>query len=113
MRAAIERSRLSQHLVAACAVLAPEPMPAWSVDEILAVHFRMHKAEGVLFPDALVRAALACGLNVVTVPEKQLEERAETALAAPIEALTTRIESLKKAVGAPGARIRKTPLWPP
>jgi len=31
-------------------------MPDWSTDEILAVHFRMHKAEGELFRDALVRA---------------------------------------------------------
>ena len=28
-----------------------------NLDEILAVHFRMHKAEGVLFRDALARAA--------------------------------------------------------
>ena len=40
------------------------PMPDWSVEEILAVHFRMHKAEGVLFRDALVEAANACGLAV-------------------------------------------------
>jgi hypothetical protein len=108
MRAAIERSRLSRHLVAACAVLLPEPMPAWSVSEILAVHFRMHKAEGVLFPDALVRAALTCGLNVVTVPEKQLEEHAERTLAVPIEPLTKRIETLKKTVGAPWGKDQKS-----
>jgi hypothetical protein len=30
-------------------------MPDWSIDEILAVHFRMHKTEGVLFRDALAR----------------------------------------------------------
>jgi len=108
MRAAIERSRLSRHLVAACAVLVPEPMPAWSVDEILAVHFRMHKAEGVLFPDALARAAQACGLHVVTIPEKRLEEGAEKALAAPIGALTKRIETLKKTVGAPWGKDQKS-----
>lgn len=108
MWAAINRSRLSRHLVAACAVLVPEPMPAWSVDEILAVHFRMHKAEGVLFPDALVRAALACGLNVVTIPEKRLAERAETALATPIGDLTKRIETLKKSVGAPWGKDQKS-----
>ena len=112
MRAALERSRQARHLVQACAVLVPEPMPAWSVDEILAVHFRMHKAEGVLFPEALVQAALACGLNVVTIREKRLAECAERALAAPIEALTKRIEALKKTVGAPGVRIRNARRWP-
>jgi len=29
-------------------------MPDWSTDEILAVHVRMHKAEGELFRDVLV-----------------------------------------------------------
>jgi len=42
-----------------------------SVDEILAVHFRMHKAEGVLFRDVLLQAAADCGLRPVPVPEKQ------------------------------------------
>jgi hypothetical protein len=107
MRAAIERSRQSRHPVAACAVLVPEPMPAWSVDEILAAHFRMHKAEGVLFPDALVQAARACGLNVVTIREKRLEERAERALATPIAALIERIEALKKTVGPPWGKDQK------
>ncbi len=107
MRAAIERARLSRHLVTACAVLVPERMPAWSVDEILAVHFRMHKAEGLLFPDTLVQAARVCGLNVVTIPEKRLDERAERALAAPIGALTKRIEALKKTVGAPWGKDQK------
>jgi hypothetical protein len=46
MRAAIERSRQSRHRVAACAVLVPEPMPAWSVDEILAVHFPHAQSQG-------------------------------------------------------------------
>jgi len=108
MGAAVARSRLSRHLVAACAVLVPEPMPAWSIDEILAVHFRMHKAEGVLFPDALVRAALACGLNVVAIPEKRLAERAERVLAAPIGTLTKTIETLKKIVGAPWGKDQKS-----
>jgi hypothetical protein len=58
----------------ACAVIVADPMPDWSTDEILAVHFRMHKAEGVLFPDALVRGARACGLDVIAIPEKQLKE---------------------------------------
>jgi hypothetical protein len=59
MRAALSRSHELGHEIVACAVLVPDPMPDWSTDEILAVHFRMHKAEGVLFPDVLVRGAAA------------------------------------------------------
>ena len=74
--AAVDRARAARHDVVACAVLMPAPMPAWSTAEILAVHFRMHKAEGVLFPEALCEAIRACGVRVVALPEKTLDTRA-------------------------------------
>src|SRR5690242_5191310 len=49
MRAVMKREEERGNEVKACAVLVGNPMPGWSTDEILAVHFRMHKAEGVLF----------------------------------------------------------------
>jgi hypothetical protein len=107
LHAAVERARSSGHDLVGCAVLVPEPMPAWSTDEILAVHFRMHKAEGVLFPDALARAAVACGLSVLTIPEKQLNERAGEALATPASELIERIATLGKSVGAPWGKDQK------
>lgn len=83
LRAAKERVTELGHEIAACAVLVGEGMPTWSVDEILAVHFRMHKAEGELFRDALVRAADASGLRLVAIPEKRLDAHAEKCLSAP------------------------------
>jgi hypothetical protein len=71
LQAALARAGEQHHDVSACAVLVGNPMPDWSVDEILAVHFRMHKAEGALFRDVLLHAAAACGLRPVAVPEKQ------------------------------------------
>ena len=71
LRAAIARAGQQHHDVSACGVLVGSPMPDWSVDEILAVHFRMHKAEGALFRDVLLQAAATCGLRPVAVPEKQ------------------------------------------
>jgi len=71
LQAALARAGEQQHDVTACGVLVGNPMPDWSVDEILAVHFRMHKAEGVLFRDVLLQAAADCGLRPVAVPEKQ------------------------------------------
>src|SRR2546427_6156560 len=65
MRAAVKRERERENEITGCAVLVAGTMPNWSVEEILAVHFRMHKAEGVLFRDALVRAAKSCGLKLV------------------------------------------------
>ena len=94
--------------IVACAVLVADPMPDWSTDEILAVHFRTHKAEGVLFPDALVRGAGACGLNVVVIPEKRLTEHAERSLAKPLSRLMKQIEALGKSVGAPWGKDQKS-----
>jgi len=71
LQAALARAGKQQHDVTACGVLVGNPMPDWSVDEILAVHFRMHKAEGVLFREVLLQAAADCGLRPVAVPEKQ------------------------------------------
>jgi hypothetical protein len=107
MRAALERAREAGHDVAACAVLVGEPMPDWSVDDILAVHVRMHKAEGVLFRDALVRAADVCGLRLAAIPEKLLTQHAEKALAVPVSALMKRIAMLGKAVGSPWGKDQK------
>ena len=107
MRTAVGRARNAGHEVAACAVLVVDPMPDWTVDEILAVHFRMHKAEGVLFRDALVRAAEACGLRVLGIPEKRLGAHAERALATSVNRLRKTIASLGKSVGPPWGKDQK------
>ena len=82
-------------------------MPDWTTDEILAVHFRMHKAEGVLFPDSLVQAARECGLNVIAIAEKRLSTHAERAIAMPMSRLMKTIETLGKSVGAPWGKDQK------
>ena len=107
MQTALKRAREAGHEVAACAVLMVDPTPDWTVDEILAVHFRMHKAEGVLFRDALARAAVACGLRLIEIPEKLLDEHAERALPTSVNSLWKLIASLGKSVGPPWGRDQK------
>ena len=107
MRAAVKRERERNHEVTGCAVLVANPMPDWSVDEILAVHFRMHKAEGVLFREALVGAANACGLRLVAIPEKLLTKHAERALGIPASGLVKKIAALGKSVGPPWGKDQK------
>jgi hypothetical protein len=107
MQAAAQRAREAEHQIVACAVLVAGPMPHWSVEEVLAVHFRMHKAEGVLFRDALARAAGACGWRLVAIPEKQLTEQAEWALATSATALMNRLATLGKSAGPPWGRDQK------
>jgi hypothetical protein len=93
MRAFVRRS--AGHDIAGCAVLVGSPMPDWTIEQILSVHIRMHKAEGVLFPAALIAAAKACDLNVVAIPEKEL-------------ALDDAVVALGKSVGPPWGKDQKS-----
>jgi hypothetical protein len=107
IRLAVRRARDAGHDAVAGAVLVGDPMPAWSVDEILAVHFRMHKAEGVLFRDVLLRAVKACGLRVVAVPEKRLMQDARRILATPAGGLVKTLGALGRSVGPPWGKDQK------
>ena len=98
MRAAVALERSRGNTVAGCAVLVGNPMPAWTTGEILAVHFRMHKAEGVLFRDVLVRASRACRLKTVEVPLASLEKHAR---------LTRQVTALGKTAGPPWGKDQK------
>jgi hypothetical protein len=107
MRAAVAREQKRQNDVTACGVLVNNPMPGWSTGEILAVHFRMHKAEGVLFRDALVRAAGGCRLRVAEIPEKQLLQEAERALGKPAKELANTLAALGRSAGPPWGKDQK------
>lgn len=107
MRAAVKREQERKNKVTGCAVLVGNPMPDWSVEEILAVHFRMHQAEGVLFRDALVRAAKASRLKLVAIPEKELWKHAESAFGIPLSRLEAKVATLGKLVGPPWGKDQK------
>ena len=107
LRAAVARAREAGQRVRACAVLLTEPMPDWSVAEVLAVHFRMHKAEGVLFRDALARAAVECDLKLVGIQEKQFEAQAARILGKSLPSVRATIASLGKSVGPPWGKDQK------
>jgi hypothetical protein len=107
MRAAVKGERARQNEATACAVLVGNPMPEWSVAEILAVHFRMHKAEGVLFRDVLVHAATESALRVVAIPETLLMKQAEKALGISESDLVKKITAIGKLVGAPWGKDQK------
>jgi hypothetical protein len=107
LKAAVERAAEAGHRPAAGAVLVGAPLPAWSVEAIAAVHVRMHQAEGALFRDALARAVEACGLPLVTIPEKGLGTHAPEALGASPEALDRALRALGRAAGPPWGRDQK------
>ena len=104
IKAAIKRERDRKNEIAGCAVLVGTPMPDWSTDEILAVHFRMHKAEGVLFQNALVRASEKSKLNTFPVPEKELLAQASRQLG---DRVMQQVAGLGKSVGPPWGKDQK------
>jgi hypothetical protein len=107
MRLAIKREQKRNNQVIGCGVLMTDPMPDWSVDEILAVHFRMHKAEGVLFREALSRAAKATNLSVVEIPDKTITAYATKELRMSADELNKMIAKLGKTCGPPWGKDQK------
>jgi hypothetical protein len=107
LQAALKRQRDRGNDIVACAVLTGTPMPDWTVEQILAVHFRMHQAEGVLFREALAEAAKASGLKLVALPEKTLLQEAEKLLRTPTNDLTKTISVLGKSAGPPWGKDQK------
>jgi hypothetical protein len=107
LKAAVKREKDRGNEVAACAVLVGNPLPDWSVDQILAVHFRMHQAEGVLFRDVLIEAAKACELKLITLPEKTLVQEAEKLLRSPSSDLARRVATMGKSAGPPWGKDQR------
>ena len=107
IRAAVKRTQAAKHEIVACAVLVGDPMPDWSVEEILSVHFRMHKAEGALFQDVLGAAAKSCGITLAPVSIKQLDAEARAAFGPRTSEILARIAVLGKSAGPPWGKDQK------
>ena len=107
IRNAIEALAGTGHEVCSCGVLVGGGMPPWSTDEILAVHVRMHQAEGELFRDVLVAGACACGFIPTKLREKAALEEAASMLGLSRTQLETNLVALGKTVGAPWGKDQK------
>ena len=102
-----ERLVAAGHDVVGCGILIGAGMPAWSTEEILAVHVRMHKAEGELFRDVLVAGARACGLAVTTLRDKTALDDAAAAVRSSRAELEALLVALGKTVGPPWGKDQK------
>lgn len=107
LKALVERETERGNVVSGCAVLTSSPMPNWTVDEILAVHFRMHKAEGVLFSNAMLQAAKDCKLRPLGVAEKTLASDAPVRLGFNSKSLEKILSLMGKASGPPWTKDQK------
>jgi hypothetical protein len=107
IRDAARRMGEAGHQVCGCAVLVGTGMPDWSTEEILAVHVRMHKAEGELFRDVLVAGARACELELTTLPEKSALDDAAKMLGLTRTRLDAYLAALGKTAGPPWGKDQK------
>lgn len=102
-----KRCEQAGHEVAGCAVLVGNGMPKWTTVEILAVHIRMHQAEGEIFREVLVQAAKACVLAVTTLPDKTVFEAAAKRLRIRRSQLDAKLAALGKSAGPPWGQYQK------
>ena len=107
IRDAAKRCADAGHELRGCAVLVGTGMPAWTTGEILAVHVRMHKAEGEMFRDILVDAVRACGIEPTTLPDKTAIDAAAKALGVTRARLDAELAALGKAAGPPWGQYQK------
>jgi hypothetical protein len=107
VKAAARFCKQAGHEVAGCGVLVGTGMPEWTTAEILAVHVRMHKAEGEMFRDLLVEAARHCGIEPVTLPDKAALDAAAKKLRLSRAQLDSRLATLGKAAGPPWGQYQK------
>ena len=107
IREAARRISEAGHELCGCAVLVGTGMPTWSTDEILAVHVRMHKAEGELFRDVLVAGARACDLALSTLPDKSAIDDAAGMLGLTRARLDKHLATLGRSAGPPWGKDQK------
>ena len=107
IRGAARRCADAGHELCGCAVLVGTGMPDWTTDEILAVHVRMHKAEGALFRNVLVNGARACGIELTTLPAKSAIDTAAAKLGVTRAQLDTQLATLGKSAGPPWGADQK------
>lgn len=93
--------------VRGAAILQSNGRQGVSLEAILASHALIHTADGDHFRSALAEAGRRCGIEAARVRQRELVERAASALKQPAERLQARVASLGKTVGPPWGADQK------
>jgi hypothetical protein len=103
------RAQLAQrgYALGTAAVLLAAGRPLPELENILSSHALIHTADGELFREALTRASVRCGLEVVSVKEKELAGEAARFLRIAEEALLKRVTELGRSLGPPWSQDEK------
>jgi hypothetical protein len=89
------------------AVLLASGKPLPELEKILASHAMIHTADGELFREALTWASMRCGLQVVSVKEKEVMGEAAQTLGLLEAAVSKRVAEIGKELGAPWSQDEK------
>jgi len=107
VRAAIAELREGGHEPIACGLLLARGRPLPGLVQVLGSHALIHAAEGELFRDVLRTASRTCGLRLVEVVERDLDERATRSLRRPAAEVRKRLAEWGKALGSPWTQDEK------
>jgi hypothetical protein len=77
------------------------------LEKILASHALIHTADGELFRECLLHAGERCGLEVMSIRERELLEQAAKTLRVPGPSLLRRITELGRVLGSPWTQDEK------
>jgi len=77
------------------------------LEKILASHAMIHTADGELFREALTRASVRCGLQVVSLKEKDVAAEAGRVLGLAEAAVSKQVAEMGRELGAPWAQDEK------
>jgi hypothetical protein len=90
-----------------CGLLLASGRALPTLEKILASHALIHTADGELFREALLHANSRCGLEELTIKEKELLGYAGQVLRAKPNELMRRVTQLGHSLGAPWSQDEK------
>jgi hypothetical protein len=90
-----------------CGLLLASGRPLPNFESILASHALIHTADGELFREAIRGACGRCSLGTESIKEKELLERAKSALRVQPAVLLRRVTELGKPFGSPWSQDEK------
>jgi hypothetical protein len=98
----VEKKLLTEgYAIKCCGLLLASGKPLPSLAQILESHALIHTADGELFRNALVHACKRCGLEIITVKERELISLSAEELGLEAEEMKRRLAELGTGLGPP------------
>lgn len=107
LRDVVKRARKKEYEIVGCGLLLSSARPLPNLPAILASHAIIHTADGELFRDALADASKELGLAVNAVIEREIYERAQSAIGTSDSKLKQRLEEMGTQTGPPWREDQK------